>query len=307
MCSVAVRFACKCSKFFTTRINRKTNTWHHCKAFGSETLAIMCFLNNFAKRVLDVRRVLVDQSECFKVMYSILWTLQSGDVAVSRAGELKDSFIQLHDLLHSIWGLGIQKIKSHLMHHLPRCLLHFGYSLNTFSNERRNKLLSMVSAHFISAGAEESNMKVLMCRMFLHLEHILATHSFEPIRMTHVKKNAATLIEYFPDSRRPYSCYMSRGISIRGRVVRVGDVISLASQDGATVFAMVETCLETSSVDGAFGYCIVARGLAAVEADPCSYFRTDYVDFVELENILNVYYKSVSGRCVQPLEPVYCV
>jgi hypothetical protein len=271
----------------------------------TKVLVVLCFLNYFCKFVLDPTARLQKESALLKVGYMIVFILQSGNVAVSQADELARLFVVLHDSMYDSYGISVCKIKSHLMHHLPTCLKKFQLNLNTFNNERRNRLLSMVARHYVGAGQRESNMKSLHVRMFLHIEHILKHHDHREICLVGKGYSANNLLDFFPAEIRPYSCRVGKALFYRGYSIRKSDLLLLSHPD-EQIFALVECVVEAVTVDSfSHVYYVLAR---ALEKDPSNtdlYTQTEYVDFVELDQVKNIYFKRVVGACIRPLDPAY--
>ena len=92
---------------------------------------------------------MLEHGECLHLLKQICDIMFgcSSDEAVGSLSDLRELVAKHHQMLLGIFGIGIAKIKAHLLFHCVDCLEKFGIKLNCFSCERLHKLGKALARH----------------------------------------------------------------------------------------------------------------------------------------------------------------
>ena len=129
---------------------------------------MLCF---FARSVLDPTGALREHSKCIQLFGDILSLLKMGDRVVQFTNRLRQLFVEHHQLMLLLYSSDVVKVKSHMQHHLPQCIDDHKVLLDTFSCERRNRLLKAAVTNTSHAHrADTTILSRLLLDMIDHVE-----------------------------------------------------------------------------------------------------------------------------------------
>ena len=133
--------------FFQKRIVLTKDS--HIKCFAAEALQALTVLCLFFSTVLEPLKLMLEHGECLHLLKQICDIMFgcSSDEAVGSLSYLRELVAKHHQMLVGIFGIGIAKIKTHLLFHCVDCLEKFGIKLNCFSCERLHKLGKALARH----------------------------------------------------------------------------------------------------------------------------------------------------------------
>ncbi len=233
-------------QFFQTRITK--NSQGHIKAFAAECIAAVGAVHLFCEMVLQPAQQLVEHCRCLKLLKQVFDMLLLDECAVRNVNVLKQTLVEHHKLFIEIYGLDFvgDKVKPHLMLHLPRCIQRFGMVASCFAMERKHKLGKAIARNTQGAGYELHMLRRSISNLLYEIEWAPLSPTFLPKPVNAPLLRAATAA-IVPDIGPAVQAAVQMNTKC-GRILQGRLVLLAASADEPAMVAMTQFFVSTSTL-----------------------------------------------------------
>ena len=216
--------------FFTKRVQMEHNC--HLRCFASECLLAIDVTNLFFEQKMEPAGLMLEHGKCLRMLKSISDILFKcpTDQVLRQLKSLEKLIDEHHTLFIKNYGLGLAKIKTHWIFHIPDCIQRSGFVTNCFRPESMHKPVH-------DWGEKVSGPKYgeyILKRSLLSFVESLPQMGLEPnvlIKPEPTLKVHPSLRPYIPDAASS-TIEMSKTILTVSGEFRIGDVIAVRGHDG---------------------------------------------------------------------------